>query len=193
MAAEQTVEQFVRLMPWFLGGTALWTLLEYLIHRFLGHSPRGRNPFRTEHVRHHATTHYFAPTAKKVLAATPVILSVWAALAFLLGLAEGSAFAVGLTMMYVAYEVAHRRAHTHPPTGPYSRWLRRNHFHHHFRNPRANHGVTSPLWDRVFGTHEEPTQIRVPEKHAMPWLVDATSGEVRREYADDYVIAKARA
>lgn len=45
----------------------------------------------------------------------------------------------------------------------------------------------------MFGTHEEPTQIRVPEKHAMPWLVDATSGEVRREYADDYVIAKARA
>ena len=188
-----TGQEMLLLTPWLLGGIALWSLLEYLIHRFMGHSPRGRNPFRTEHVRHHATTHYFAPTLKKALVATPVIGLTWALLALLLDLPEGSVFALGLTVMYVAYEVAHRRAHTHPPTGPYSRWLRRNHFHHHFRNPRANHGVTSPIWDFVFGTHEAPELIRVPEKHGMTWLLDPATGNVRPEFAEDYVIVRPRA
>lgn len=180
----------LRALPWLLGGVATWSLLEYLIHRFLGHAKKGRNPFRVEHVQHHATTHYFAPTLKKAMVAAPVIAVAWTGLAFLLGAVEGSAYALGLSTMYVAYEVAHRRAHTHPPTGPYSRWLRRNHFHHHFKNPRANHGVTSPIWDRVFGTHEEPVQIRVPEKHSMTWLVDPATGEVRDEFAADYVILR---
>ncbi len=188
-----TAHEFLHVLLWLLAGFALWTLLEYLIHRFLGHSPRGRNPFRTEHVRHHATTHYFAPTLKKALVAAPVIGGLWLLLAFALGTAAGSSFAFGLTVMYVAYEVAHRRAHTHPPTGPYSRWLRLNHFHHHFRNPRANHGVTSPIWDVVFGTHETPGQIRVPAKHEMAWLLDPSTGNVRPEFAADYVIIRPRA
>lgn len=88
--------------------------------------------------------------------------------------------------MYVAYEVVHRRAHTHAPRGPYSRWVRRNHFTHHFLTPRTNHGVTSPLWDRVFGTHEPLGVVRVPARHAMPWLLDPATGEVRAELAADY-------
>ena len=51
-------------------GVLTWSLLEYLIHRFLGHEPRTRpNPFAAEHIRHHSEGDYFAPTWKKVLAA----------------------------------------------------------------------------------------------------------------------------
>lgn len=93
-------------------------------------------------------------------------------------------------MMNLAYAFAHRRAHTHPPAGPNGRWLRRNHFHHQFKNPRADHGVTSPIWDHVCGTQEEPAQIRVPAKHGMPWLVDPATREVRDEFAADHVILR---
>ena len=51
----------------------------------------------------------------------------------------------------------------------------------------ANHGVTSPLWDRVFGTLEVPDVIRVPRRHAMAWLTDA-GGTVLPEYAARYVL-----
>lgn len=173
----------------FLAGAATWTMLEHLIHNYLGHHGRGRNPFGVEHMRHHATTSYFAPTSKKALAATPVILLAWALLAWGLGLALGTAYASGLAIMYVAYEVVHRRCHTHPPRGAYGRWLRRNHFHHHFLSPKTNHGVTSPLWDYIFGTYREVVgPIRVPRKHAMTWLVDPETGRVRDEYAQDYVV-----
>lgn len=171
-------------------GAAAWTLLEYALHRLLGHRWTA-NPFGAEHVRHHATTRYFAPAGKKAAAALPVIVAVGALAAWPLGAAGGAAFGAGLGAMYLAYEVTHRRAHTHPPRGPYGRWLRRHHFHHHFHAPDTNHGVTSPLWDALFRTRATPGPIRVPEKHAMDWLV-GPDGEVRPEHRADYVVVRRR-
>ena len=175
---------------WTAAGAGIWTLLEYFIHDFLGHRGHGKNPFGAEHIKHHATTHYFAPAWKKALAAGPVLLGVWGLLSLGLGAGAGSACATGLAAMYVAYEIAHRRFHTCAPRGPFGRFLRRHHFHHHFHKPSSNFGVTSPVWDLVFGTYAEPGMIRVPEKHAMTWLLDPLTGEVGRLYADDYTLAR---
>lgn len=175
------------LLAAFLCGVFGWTLAEYLIHRFLGHVlVRSRNPFTVEHLRHHATTSYFSPTSKKAVAAVATLAAVAPLATLVAGAGRGLAFAVGVVVMYVAYEVVHRRAHTHAPRGRYSRWVRRNHFTHHFLTPRTNHGVTSPVWDYVFGTHEPLGVVRVPAKHAMPWLLDPATGDVRAELAADY-------
>jgi sterol desaturase/sphingolipid hydroxylase (fatty acid hydroxylase superfamily) len=73
------------------------------------------------------------------------------------------------------YEWLHRREHTHAGWGAYGRWARRHHFHHHFVDGRTNHGVTSPIWDVVFRTYQQPaTTIAVPRKLVMSWLVDET-------------------
>ena len=87
--------------------------------------------------------------------------------------------------MYLLYEILHRRAHTHPSTGPYGRWRRRNHFAHHFVDPRRGQGGTTPVWDRVFGTRLPVERVRVPRRLAMPWLVNADS-EIWPTYANDY-------
>lgn len=169
-----------------LAGVMTWSLLEYLIHRFLGHHPKLRpNPFAAEHVRHHAEGDYFAPTYKKailtlVILGTVTPLGVWA-----LGLWPGLAYSIGLVSMYVSYEVLHRRLHTHAGVGPYGRWARRHHFHHHFESPKTNHGVTSPLFDVLFGTHRPVSRIRVPKKLAMRWLCDER-GEVDARHAGIY-------
>lgn len=185
------VESLTPTLPlWALGGALSWTLLEYWIHRELGHRRTG-NPFGVEHVRHHATTHYFAPSGKKACVAVPVIAGLAALLVWPLGVAPAGAFALGLGVMYLLYEVVHRRAHTHAPRGRYARWLRRHHFHHHFHAPATNHGVTSPVWDVVFGTLARPGVVRVPEKHAMTWLV-GEDGAVRPEHAGDYVVVRRR-
>jgi sterol desaturase/sphingolipid hydroxylase (fatty acid hydroxylase superfamily) len=93
--------------------------------------------------------------------------------------------------MYLAYEWVHRRAHTHRGVGAYGRFLRRHHFHHHFGNPRVNHGVTSPVWDVVLGTFETPERIRVPEKLCMRWLVDPHTGDVFADLARFYELRRA--
>lgn len=160
-------------------GALTWTLLEYLIHRWLGHDRRFRkSPFGIEHVRHHIEGDYFAPLWKKLIAA-----------AFFAGVAIIPApleYVLGLVGFYGIYEVLHRLEHVFAGIGPYGRWARRHHFHHHFVDGRKNHGVTSPIWDFVFGTYERPTIIRVPAKLCMSWLRDPATGNIRAEHAHVY-------
>lgn len=174
-------------------GLFSWTFVEYVMHRFLGHDPRTRpNPFATEHVRHHIEGNYFAPSWKKALtAAIAVVLLAYPATA-IAGLASGFAFVAGFVATYLSYEVVHRRDHTHPGKGAYARWSRRHHFYHHFGDPKSNHGVTSPIWDWVFGTYRKPGIIRVPRKLAMAWLVDPETEQVRAEHAAHYVLGQVR-
>ncbi len=182
------------LMPWdliacALAGVVCWTLAEYGLHRVLGHDPRTRpNAFAAEHTRHHAEGGYFAPMWKKVLVALAVIPLAAAAAALVVGSVRGAVFGVSFAAMYAAYEAFHWLAHAHPGFTPYGRYLRRHHFHHHFENPRANHGVTSPVWDIVFGTFERPGLVRVPRKLAMPWLVEDGDGALPARLARHYAL-----
>jgi sterol desaturase/sphingolipid hydroxylase (fatty acid hydroxylase superfamily) len=173
-----------------VAGALGWSAAEYAIHRGLGHDPaRRRNPFTREHLKHHADGHYFAPSLKKAAVALPVLAGLAALLVPLLGAGRGLGFGLGFALAYTAYEVLHRRLHTHAPRGPYGRWARRHHFYHHFMDPRSNHGVTSPVWDLVFGTYASPGVVRVPRRQAMRWLLEPDSGEVRQAYAQGYRLA----
>jgi len=165
-------------------GVFTWSLLEYLIHRWLGHRFK-RNPFGVEHVRHHIEGNYFAPSFKKLIAAVVFAAVVIGPAILIAGTTNGIAYVVGLVTFYLMYEWLHRREHTHAAIGPYGRWARRHHFHHHFVDGRTNHGVTSPIWDFVFGTYERPSVIRVPAKLCMAWLLDP-AGAIRAEHAHTY-------
>lgn len=171
----------------FGAGVVTWTLLEYLLHRFLGHDRRTMpNFFSIEHTRHHSVGDYFAPLPKKAVATVLVAVLAYGIASRVAAAASAAAFVTGLTGMYVGYELIHRRAHTHPERGLYSQWQRRHHFHHHFVSPRHNHGVTSPVWDFVFGTYVSPGEIAVPRRLAMRWLCDPATDDVRAEFADTY-------
>ena len=176
-------------LGFFLLGALTWTLLEYLLHRFFGHDKRfSFTPFAKEHVRHHVEGNYFAPTWKKLLVAVLFGAALTLPASMLIGRRGGVAYVSGLMMLYAVYEVLHRLEHTHAGIGPYARWARRHHFHHHFMNGRANHGVTSPLWDFVFGTYEKPSVIKVPPQLCMRWLRDPESGDVRADWAETFVL-----
>ena len=170
-----------------VAGAATWTLAEYLLHRLVFHGRSPRAIGAGEHRAHHARPNYFAPWWQKALAALAVTALMLPGVAFVAGAWTGVSFTLGFIATYLLYELLHRRAHTHPPRGRYGRWRRRNHFAHHFADPSRAHGVTSPLWDRVFGTRVALEPVRVPRRLAMPWLLDE-QGRVRAEFASDYVL-----
>lgn len=176
-----------------LAGAFSWTFLEYVMHRWLGHDPRLRgNPFGVEHVRHHVEGNYFAPTWKKLIAATVAALVLSAPAVLALGTTHGLAFVAGLIAFYGVYEALHRLEHVTAGLGPYARWARRHHFTHHFVDARKNHGVTSPLWDIVFGTYLKPGMITVPRKLAMAWITDPRTGTVRADWAGTFALQSRR-
>jgi 4-hydroxysphinganine ceramide fatty acyl 2-hydroxylase len=174
----------------FVLGAFTWTLMEYFIHRYLGHDKRLRkNLFAKEHIRHHAEGDYFAPWWKKAAAGVSLFVIIIGPAVLLTSLWTGVAWVSGLVAFYLYYEVLHRLEHVYKGFGPYGRWARRHHFYHHFVDARFNHGVTSPIWDHVFGTHRTPEVITVPRRLMMPWLGDPERG-VYPEFEGSFALKK---
>jgi sterol desaturase/sphingolipid hydroxylase (fatty acid hydroxylase superfamily) len=172
-------------------GALSWTAAEYGLHRFAMHELRGKGLASREHLKHHADVTYFSPASKKLLSAAGTTSVAFPTASAVMGRRWATAFTSGMISMYFAYEVAHRRTHTHPPRNEFGRWMRRSHLHHHFGAPMRNFGVTTPVWDRVFGTYDEPGVVTVPKRMAPIWLVDA-EGHVLPDFAADYVVKAGR-
>ena len=149
--------------PWYalLGllslGVLLWTLIEYLLHRFLFHWTTVREPWRTLfsglHIAHHRN-----PEEKSLIIAPPLV-SLFSSLLFYVLLllftwsaASAALILAGIQMGYVYYEWVHYGVHEFQPHTPLSRYQKRYHLTHHFKKPKEGFGVTVPFWDWLFGT-----------------------------------------
>lgn len=170
-----------------IAGITTWTLLEYLIHRFLGHQKKGKNIIRKEHKRHHAEADYFAAIYKKLILAILFLSFSTLLTGLLFTFKMGFLFSVGLAGMYFIYEITHRRFHIKEPVIRYGLRMRKHHFYHHFGNPKLNHGVTTAFWDRIFGTFTKTTTIKVPESMTMVWLKDEQQ-QLKQKYSRHFNI-----
>lgn len=141
----------------FLLGVFIWTFLEYFLHRFIFHLTGVKEPWKTIssglHLDHHRD-----PEDKFLIIASPVVAVGISGLLFtLFVLISGSYATAGILMSgigfgYVVYEWVHYGTHRFKWKGPIGRYLTKNHLYHHFKRPNEAYGVTSPLWDHVFGT-----------------------------------------
>lgn len=129
-------------------GVALWTLLEYLLHRFVLH---GLRPFRQWHARHHARPQALicGPT---LLSAALLAGGVFAPLRWWLPLHLATALTLGVLLGYLTYGLTHHATH-HWRAGS-AAMGRRKHWHalHHHSLQPGCYGVTTRVWDRVFRT-----------------------------------------
>jgi sterol desaturase/sphingolipid hydroxylase (fatty acid hydroxylase superfamily) len=178
-------------LAYFAAGAVAWTLLEWLLHGQVFHSRRLRNPFAKEHALHHADPLHVVGWPRKLATVSFVVALFALLLRLALGHYEATAFPVGLGLASLAYEALHRLIHLRPPRTRYGRWVRLHHVQHHFHTPRRNFGVTTTIWDRLFGTYDKiVTPLAVPERLAMPWLIDTGTGQILDAYADDYVLVR---
>jgi len=161
-------------------GVGAWTFTEYVAHRWLMHGGRRFGVISREHVAHHVDPEATDPRLRALGYAAVVTPSLAGA-----SLAGAWPIGVGWAAGYVAYEQFHWREHHRRPLGRWEREARRRHFAHHFGAPRTNYGVTTSVWDRVFGTYRPTGTVKVPRRHAMPWLLDER-GVVAAPYRSDY-------
>lgn len=139
------------------GGALLWTLLEYLIHRFLFHfKPGGAFGERFIWLVHEG--HHEDPRDTKKVTATPFV-SVPVAAGFfgvtwlLLG-AYALPLMAGFFLGYLYYEFVHYAVHNFQRRIGWTNEQRKRHFRHHFKDATREFGVTTSLWDHVARTHK---------------------------------------
>jgi sterol desaturase/sphingolipid hydroxylase (fatty acid hydroxylase superfamily) len=131
------------------GGLVGWTLVEYVLHRLLFHHA----PILSQiHKRHHHSPNE--------LIGTPGWASVWiGVVAFaapcwlLLGFDLGTAATAGLVTGYLWYVFVHYATHHwRPRRNSYLYRARLRHARHHHQSHDGNFGVTTGVWDHIFGT-----------------------------------------
>jgi len=139
----------------FVLGILLWTLLEYLIHRYIFHyEPKSHLGKRLHYIVH--GVHHDYPNDARRLVMPPSIsvpLAVLFYILFLLifGHLAPGVFA-GLVFGYVCYDMLHYATHHFPMKRGLWLWLKQYHLRHHYKNDDAGFGISSPIWDYVFGT-----------------------------------------
>src|SRR5262245_16752328 len=137
-------------------GFAVWTLTEYLIHRFLFHH-RARSVAAQRLVFIVHGVHHAAPDDPMRLVMPPAPAIVASGVLFgmfrvLLGSPDVEPFFAFFLLGYLAYDYVHFAVHRARPRTRIGRLLRRWHMQHHFVTPDARWGVSSPVWDHVFRT-----------------------------------------
>lgn len=153
----------------FLGGLLYWSLIEYLVHRFVLHwepTVPWQQAIRkriNNHSSHHDKPDKQAVYANPHLAGAVAIGATMPVVMLALGFPLPIALAAsgGAYLGYVGTEYLHAALHVLPMKGSaYARWLNRFHSIHHYRDDRYNHAVLNPLWDYVFGSAYIPKRSR---------------------------------
>lgn len=149
----------------FLVGWLAWTLVEYVVHRFLFHwtfapTREGQIAAFLTHGYHHAYPRDPTRLVLPPLASVPLAVGLFLIAHFALGGGTFDAAYGGFVAGYIAYDSMHYVVHhARTKTGAIG-WLRRYHLLHHHENVPARYGVSSPLWDLLLGTFRAPGSSR---------------------------------
>ncbi len=138
----------------FAGGVLFWSLFEYLMHRYLFHlvaeSKRAQRFIYTLHGVHHEyprdKERLFMPPVPSLIIASLILLSMYSAIGW-----YALSFFSGFVFGYIMYGSMHYAIHAFAPPR-YLKALWRNHHLHHYKTENKGFGVSSVLWDVVFGT-----------------------------------------
>jgi sterol desaturase/sphingolipid hydroxylase (fatty acid hydroxylase superfamily) len=150
-------------VPLFAGlllvGVLVWTFAEYTLHRWVFHYTGPRPWQRRMFFVLHGVHHDFPQDADRLVMPLGVSIPLGAVFYFLFHLVVGPTLAaplwVGFALGYLAYDGTHFAVHHFRMGSRWGRWMKRYHMIHHHTGVDARYGVSSPLWDWVFGTMGE--------------------------------------
>ncbi|TBU47046.1 oxidoreductase [Dichomitus squalens] len=158
LAGRIAPQAFLYAMPSFFLGNLVWTILEYIFHRFLFHIDGllPDHPYALLiHFLMHGIHHYL-PMDRLRLVMPPLLFVVLstpmtrlAHLIFPRAMANG--VIAGSFTFYVLYDVMHYALH-HTRLPAYAKEMKKYHLAHHYKNFDLGFGVTSKIWDFVFNT-----------------------------------------
>lgn len=159
-----------RPLAFYAAGILVWTLAEYLVHRYVLHGRFPDRPGSVQHWLHTAfdslhTEHHARPWdgdhINGTIKDTGLYVAFFGALSFLAPLPTAPVLVAGFVQAYVIEEWIHQSVHfiaVYRFKGPYWRYITRHHSYHH--SPRGTElafGLTNGVWDVAFHT-------RIPAK-----------------------------
>lgn len=150
-----------RIISLFFLGFIAFTWVEYNVHRYVFHIPTPDAIRKKFQYVIHGVHHEF-PKDKDRLAMPPLVSITLATilLLFFRLLMDDWAFAFmpGFLSGYACYLLVHYMVHAFPPPKNRLKILWKNHAIHHYKSGEVVFGVSSPLWDYIYGTMPKGTK-----------------------------------
>ncbi|TAQ84166.1 hypothetical protein B7494_g7511 [Chlorociboria aeruginascens] len=166
--AREGLSSTVEEAAYWLLGLFLWTLVEYILHRFLFHLdyylPDNRVALTLHFLLH--GIHHYLPMDKLRLVMPPTMfvalaIPFWklAHTVFFYNWSAATAVFCGGIFGYICYDLTHYFLH-HKTLPAYWKELKKYHLQHHFMDYENGFGVTSRFWDGIFGTELAPPPLK---------------------------------
>ena len=149
-------------VPLLVIGILVWSLTEYLLHRFIFHFIPKSSWGKQIHFMFHGVHHDYPNDSTRLV--MPPVVSIPLALLFyflflkVVGPYYLPPFFAGFIMGYLSYDLTHYAVHHFGLRGRVGLYLKQQHMRHHYMDPDGNYGVSSPLWDFIFGTYMRKPQ-----------------------------------
>ena len=150
----------------------LYPLAEYGLHRcvlhgrFLYKARLTASLWKRIHFDHHRDPYDLRVLFGALYTTVPTIALITVPVGWAVGGRAGAsaAFAAG-SLIISLYEFCHCVQHLrYAPKSRFLQRIKRHHLAHHFHNEKGNYGITSVVWDRVFGTLYERTPVSRPAR-----------------------------
>ncbi len=145
-------------------GLFVWTLAEYLLHRFVFHYEGNNAVTKRIHFLIHGLHHDDPADPTRLVmppaGGAPIAFGLYLLFRLFMGPAWVDPFFAFFLVGYLCYDYIHFATHHFRPRTRVGKFLKQHHMLHHFAEHGSRWGVSSPIWDYVFGTLEENRPVR---------------------------------
>ncbi len=144
----------------FISGMFFWTFFEYMLHRFAFHfiadNEQAMKIVYIIHGNHHEyprdRERLFMPPVPSLILSSFIFCMMYFIAKWFGVTGNVFAFFPGFMLGYLMYGSMHYAIHAWNPPYKWMKPLWRNHHLHHYKNDHLGFGVSTTLWDRLFGT-----------------------------------------
>lgn len=142
------------------GGLLLWTITEYILHRYIFHwdakSRAGKYFVFLFHGLHHDDPQDPTRLVMPPVPAVIIVSLLWVIFSFIFPDKFLDIIMAYFLIGYLCYDYIHYATHHFAMTSPIGKYLRKYHLQHHYSGEKSKYGVSSPLWDIIFKTTTGP-------------------------------------
>lgn len=141
---------------YFLLGIVVWSITEYVMHRWVFHFEPKSEFGQKIHFIFHGVHHDYPNDSKRLVmppaVSIPLAVLFYFLFLWILGPVSVGSFFAGFLLSYLFYDMLHYSVHHVNSNAKWFLALKTHHLKHHFKDPEAGYGVSSPVWDHIIGS-----------------------------------------
>jgi len=147
---------FVNIFFLVVAGIFVWTFIEYVLHKYIFHFDAKSEFGKKIHFIFHGVHHDYPSDSRRLVMPPSVSIPLAALFYFIFRYLVGEVYVLpffsGFIIGYLFYDLTHYAIHHFNMHNKFWLEIKNHHMLHHYHDQDKGYGVSSPLWDLVFGS-----------------------------------------